>query len=365
MLIFLSIIIAIVVIVYLFMQQPKFGKAAAGERLQRIRNSPNYKDGRFQNIHHTPNLTEGVSYTSVLKEFFFTKHERKIPAGIIPSVKTDLLKLPATDDLMVWFGHSSYFIQIDGKKILVDPVLSGVISPLAFTTKPFSGSDIYKEDDMPPVDYLFITHDHWDHLDYTSIKKLKPKISKVICPLGVGAHLEYWGYDSNIIIERDWNEEIILDDGFKAITTSARHFSGRNFTRNKALWTAYILQTPTMKIFLGGDSGYDTHFKEIGDKHGPFDLAILENGQYDKSWRYIHMMPEEVVQAAKELRAKKLLAVHSSKFSISNHAWDDPLIRVAAAAKNSGVMLITPMIGEPVYLKNESQQFSEWWKSVE
>ena len=230
-------------------------------------------------------------------------------------------------------------------------LLSGNASPVKFTTRSFKGSDVYTVGDFPEIDYLFITHDHYDHLDYETVVKLKPKIKKVITGLGVGAHLEYWGYDKNIIFENDWGDELVLDEDFMVNTMPARHFSGRGFKRNGSLWMSFILQTPTMKIYVGGDSGYDHHFAEIGNKFGPFDLAILENGQYDKNWRYIHMMPEEVVQAALDLRANVLLPVHWSNFSLSVHAWDEPIVRVFKEANRKNMALLHPMIGEVVYLK--------------
>jgi len=342
----------------------RFGKLPQGERLEKIKNSPNYKNNSFQNLSPTPDLTDGATYFSVMKEFAFGDKKRQKPDGIIPSVKTDLLKLASNEDVLVWFGHSSYFMQIDGKKILADPVLSGAASPVSATTKAFKGTDIYTTDDIPEIDFLFISHDHWDHLDYKTILKLKPKIKKVICGLGTGQHFEYWGFDKNNIIEKDWNEEIILGDHFIVHTTPARHFSGRSLTRNKALWTSFVLQTPTMKIFIGGDSGYDTHFDKIGRIFGPFDLAILENGQYNKSWKHIHMMPDEVLQAAKDLQAKRLLPVHSAKFVLASHDWDEPLKTITALNEKINLPLLTPMIGEAVYLKNINQQFSKWWTNV-
>jgi L-ascorbate metabolism protein UlaG (beta-lactamase superfamily) len=218
--------------------------------------------------------------------------------------------------------------------------------------------------EIPSIDYLFITHDHWDHLDYDTLVKLKPKIKTVITGLGVGAHLERWGYDENSIIEKDWDEEIILENGFSVNTAPARHFSGRTFKRNSTLWMSFILNTPSMKIYIGGDSGYDDHFAKIGNKYGPFDLAILENGQYDKNWRYIHMMPEEVVQAAVDLKAKILLPVHWSKFSLSIHAWDEPILRIVKEADMKGVSLLYPMIGEGVDLKERIQPVP-WWENLD
>ena len=347
------------------MHSAKFGKLSSGARLQRIKQSPNYRNGAFQNLNPTPFLSEGVSYYSVTKEFLFLKKERIKPKKKIPSIKIDLYGLDLHDDVLVWFGHSSYFMQVDGKRILVDPVLSGAASPISFTTKAFTGTDVYKTDDIPEIDYLFISHDHWDHLDYKTIIKLKPKIKKIICGLGVGEHFEQWGFENQIILEHDWNEKILLDNGFVVHTLPARHFSGRTFKRNTSLWLSFAFKTPNFNFYLGGDSGYDEHFAQIGRDFGPFDLAILENGQYDKSWKHIHMMPDEVLDAAQDLNAVRLFPVHSSKFALGNHAWDTPLKTITEFNQAHNLNLISPRIGEIVYLKNTSQKFDFWWENVE
>ncbi len=358
--VFITILLLLVALVYVFMLGAPFGKLPGGERLDKIKKSPNFRDGQFQNLNNTPALTEGVHIFSVLREFLFVRKERKIPNATMPSEKTDLRSLNLDDNVIVWFGHSSYFLQLDGKKMLVDPVLSGNASPLSFTTKSFDGSNIYDTDEIPDIDILFISHDHWDHLDYRTVMKLKPKIKKIICGLGVGQHFERWGFHADMVIEKDWNEKIEIGEGFSIDVLPARHFSGRGFKRNNAMWVSFALTTPSMKLYLGGDSGYDDHFRRIGEQHGPFDLAILECGQYDKSWKYIHMMPEEVVQAALDLEAAKLMPVHWGKFSISNHAWDDPIIRVTNAAAGKGLPLLTPMIGERVQLSSNGP-YKAWW----
>jgi L-ascorbate metabolism protein UlaG (beta-lactamase superfamily) len=349
---------------YFYMKLPMFGRTPSGQRLERIQQSPHYRDGSFQNLNNTPALTEGVTYSSVMKEFFLRDKSKSKPGKQIPSQKTDLKSLKPDENVLVWFGHSSYFLQVDGKRILVDPVLSGAASPVAFTTRAFAGSDVYTPEDFPEIDFLFISHDHWDHLDYKTIMKLKPKIGKIICGLGTGEHFERWGFDMTKVLEADWKEHLVLGDGFEVFTVPSRHFSGRGFKRNKALWLSFVLQTPSLKLFLGGDSGYDTHFLETGKKHGPFDLAILENGQYDKSWKYIHMKPAETLMAAKDLGAKRLFPVHSSKFSLANHNWDEPLKTISALAPESGIKIITPLIGEAVHLKNTEQRFSPWWTTI-
>ena len=358
------IIILIIVIFFIaviaFMQQEKFGSTPKGERLKKIKTSPNFKGEKFMNESFTPDLVEGVSYYTVMKEFFFSKNKMQTPPVKLPSVKTDLHFLTADEDVFIWFGHSSYFMQVDGKKILVDPVLSGAASPLPYSVKSFAGTDVYTTDDIPVIDYLFISHDHWDHLDYKTIKALKPKIKKIVCGLGTGAHLEKWGFALEDIIEKDWNEHFNLEDSFEIDTISARHFSGRGFVRNKALWLSFILKTPTKKIFIGGDSGYDAHFKKAGEKFGPFDIAILECGQYDPSWKYIHMMPDEVLQAAEDLKASKIIPVHWGKFKLANHNWNTPIKELLLLNKTKKINILTPMIGEKCLL-DEDQVFSEWW----
>jgi len=362
--ILITILVLISIVTCIVLNQRQFGKYPSGERLARILKSPEYRDGAFQNLHITPVMSEGVSYPQVLMTFIFGKKIRVTPEIEIPSVKTDLLHLDRKKDILVWFGHSSYLIQIDGKRILVDPVLSGYASPFSFSVKAFKGADSYKAEDIPDIDYLFISHDHWDHLDYGTIMKLKPRIGKVICGLGVGEDFEYWGFDKNSIIEMDWHEQVTPDKGFIINSIPARHFSGRGFKRNQTLWSAYVLQTPTMKIFIGGDGGYDTHFAETGKKFGPFDLAILENGQYDKNWKYIHLLPADLLKAFKDLNAKRLLTVHNSKFALGNHPWDEPLNKVSASAKELHIPLLSPMIGEVVNLKDSMQEFREWWRGI-
>jgi len=360
---FIGLIILFVIATLVYIQHPKFGKYPSAARLEKIKKSPNYKEGQFQNIHHTPEITEGYSYYEVMSEFFFKQNPNRIPIDRIPSVKTDLLRLPINKDILVWFGHSSYFIQLDGKRILVDPVFSGNASPVPGTNKAFEGTDQYIVADLPPIDYLFISHDHYDHLDYETYIALKAKVKKVFCGLGVGSHLERWGYTDSQIVEKDWNEDVPLDDGFIVHTTTARHFSGRGFSRNNTLWMSYILQSPTQKIFIGGDGGYDTHYKEIGNKYGPIDLAILDNGQYDVKWKYIHHLPHETLMAARDLKATRLFPVHSSKFAMANHAWNEPLVKISALNKNlkAPLPLVTPIIGELVDLRNEKQVFKAWW----
>ena len=355
-------IIFLILLLYViwFLSQAKFGKLPSGEKVERIQKSANYRNGKFQNLSFTPDLAEGETIFKVLKKILFQKDKRNKPKSRIPSQKTNLLSLKLDENIMVWFGHSSYFMQVEGKKFLVDPVFSSAASPIAATTRSFPGTDVYTPEDFPEIDYLILTHDHWDHLDYETVVKLKDKVGTIITGLGNGAHLERWHFNPENIIEKDWNERIDLRDGFVINTVLARHFSGRLFKRNQVLWMSFVLQTPKRKIFIGGDSGYDSHFKKIGDAFGPFDLVILECGQYNTSWKNIHLMPDEIIPAATDLKAKMLMPVHWGKFALALHAWDEPIILVSEAAKKVNLPLMTPMIGEKVNL-DAPGIFDAWW----
>ncbi|WP_094605810.1 hypothetical protein SPSIL_005340 [Sporomusa silvacetica DSM 10669] len=348
----------------LYLQQPKFGTLPEGVRLERINSSPNYVDGQFQNLVYTPKFTEESSSTSALWNYLFTKKERLVPTDSIPTIKTDLMTLDKSKDIVIWLGHSSYFMQLGGKRILIDPVFSSYAAPVSFVNKAFEGTNQYTAEDMPEIDYLLISHDHWDHLDYPTITALKPKIKNVICGLGVGSYFEQWGFEKKIIHEADWFTALELENDLTIHVLPARHFSGRLLSPNKTLWAGYALVTPERRIFFSGDGGYGPHFKQIGETLHGFDLVIMENGQYDKRWPYIHMMPEEVAQAAEELKAKALLPGHAGKFAIANHPWDEPFKRITDASQNKNYKLLTPMIGEPVELENQQQVFSRWWERV-
>jgi len=347
------------------MQPAVFGKTPSGSRLERVRQSPHYKDGQFHNLSYTPTLAEGYHMAGVLYTQLFKKAKHKIPSGIIPSVKTDLHKLSKADNLLVWFGHSSYLLQTGGKRLLIDPVFSGHASPIPRMVKAFKGANTYGAADMPDIDYLLITHDHYDHADYKTLVALKDKVGKVICGLGVGAHFDYWGYEPERIIEADWYETALSEDGICLHAMPARHFSGRMIERNKTLWLSYVLQSRGKNIYIGGDSGYDWHFKSIGEQFGPFDLAILDNGQYNEAWRYIHMLPEETLRAAQDLRTQRLMPVHSSKFALGNHPWYEPLTKVSELNAAVKIPLVTPLIGQVVYLDDTQQSFERWWEQVD
>lgn len=362
-------IIALLVVIagatFFYMRQTKFGASPSGERLENLSKSPNYNGKKFENQIFTPDLTEGYSMGGILYEQLFKSHPRQKPESPIPSTKTDLKSLNPDENILVWFGHSSYFMQLEGKRILVDPVFSGNASPIPGTVKAFEGTDQYTVDDLPEIDVLMISHDHYDHLDYATIKQLINKTNLVVCGLGVGAHFEKWGFSPPQIQEQDWYQSLELDSSLTIHTLPARHFSGRGLKRMNTLWASYVLESPSLKIYVGGDSGYGTHFTEIGEKFGPIDLAMLDNGQYNNAWKEIHMHPEDGRKAASDLKAKRLFPVHSSKFVLAMHPWDEPLRRMSTLAEEDPIPLVTPRIGELVELDNPDQTFTKWWEEIE
>lgn len=347
--IFIGALIILTVGVLVFLNHPSFGRLPRGERLERIKRSPQYKEGAFRNQHVTELMTSDKGRWQAMWNFLFSKPEKLAPAVPIPTVKTNLEELDRYSDLLVWFGHSSYLLQLSGRRILVDPVFC-MASPVPFINKPFKGTDIYKPDDLPAVDYLVISHDHWDHLDYNTVRQLKKRVHKVIVPLGVGEHFEYWGYDKQDIIELDWQEAATPEEGFTFHCLPARHFSGRGLKSNQTLWASFLVETPSRHVYMGGDSGYDTHFQEIGEKYRSIDLAILENGQYNEDWRYIHTLPAYLGREARELGAKQIMTVHHSKYALARHPWNEPLENELRAAKEDSLNMIIPQIGEVVKL---------------
>lgn len=349
----------------LYLQLPKFGTLPEGKHLERMKQSSHYQDGEFKNLVPTPQIVEGSSLASNVWKYLFNEKDRPAPTEPLPTVKTDIKNLPIDQDLVVWMGHSSYYVQLGGKRILIDPILSSYAAPVSFANHAFLGTTIYTAEDFPEIDYLLISHDHWDHLDYPTVMALKPKIKNIITPLGVGINFEQWRFEEEKIFEKDWYEKVGAGDELTIELLPARHFSGRLLTRNKTLWAGFALITPQKKVLFSGDSGYSDHFKEIGEAFGGFDLVFLDSGQYDPNWPYIHMNPEEAARAAEDLNAQAFVPAHVGRFSIANHSWDQPFERVTAASQDKSYQLWTPMIGEIIALDQSNQTFTQWWKGIQ
>ena len=318
----LAILLLLVAAAVAVLNHPCFGRRMSKERKARIEASPNYYDGMFQNQIPTPQFTGDKSMFRALWEFLTNHKKDRTPKEAVPSVKTDLKALPTDHDWLVWFGHSSYLFCLDGKCYLVDPVLK-MEFPVTVMMRPFKGTDIYSPDDMPEIDVLIVTHEHWDHLDYATLRDLKDKVKHVVCPLGVAEYLEYWKYDKDIITEMDWHETV----NYQLSTINClptRHFSNRLFKRNQTLWAAFMVEAAGRKVYIGGDGGYDQRFKKIYEQYGSVDLALMENGQYNKDWANIHLMPEDLEKAILDLQPKQVFTVHHDKFSLAPHAWTEP-----------------------------------------
>ncbi|MBQ9441716.1 MAG: MBL fold metallo-hydrolase [Selenomonadaceae bacterium] len=349
--------------IFYYVNRPEFGRLPQGERLKKILNSPNYYGDHFDYFTPIQVMAEDFEepenrFTATLK-FLFGDKSHLLPHKKLPTVKTNLKDLPENLDCAVWMGHSTIYLQLAGKKILLDPVFSSYASPIFFVNKAFEGSNIFSAEDFPEIDILAITHDHWDHLDYPTVMALKSKVKKIICPLGVGEHFELWNFDLKNVIEEDWDSEIDFGD-LKVFILPNQHFSGRFLKRNPTEWCSFAFVTPQRKIFCSGDGGYGEHFKMIGEKFGNFDCAFMENGQYNMAWHLIHCLPNETAQAAEDIRAKKIVPIHAGKFALARHAWNDPYKDLTAASVGKNYRLLTPRIGELIDFSSE-QNFSDWF----
>jgi len=358
----IGIILLLVIIVVLFINiSPQFGGKPTKESLTKREKSPNYNgDGTFKNLELTLAST-GMKLSTIPK--FFTNGDNKVPEH-----QLSLKKLPKTyfdnepkQPRITWFGHSALFVEMEGINIFIDPMLGEVPAP-----HPLLGNARFNKElpiaieALPEIDLVLISHDHYDHLDYESIQKLHSKVKQFYVPLGIKSHLTEWGVDASKITEFDWWESKNLN-GIEFVSTPARHFSGRGFTRNNTLWSSWVLKSDNNSIYFSGDSGYGKHFKEIGEKYGPFDFAMMECGQYNEQWAHIHMTPEETVLASIDVKANLIMPIHWGAFKLALHEWNDPIIRVTKKAKELNVRVSTPKLGEAIVLDGEAYPSSKWW----
>ncbi|WP_373293915.1 MBL fold metallo-hydrolase [Paenibacillus albidus] len=264
---------------------------------------------------------------------------------------------------LAWLGHSAVVLQLDGTTLLLDPMFGRAPSPFpVFSRKRYSGKLPFDIGQLPPVDVVLLSHDHYDHLDYGSIVRLKDKVKRFIVPLGVSRHLIRWGVDPANIEEHDWWDEFDCE-GLRLACTPARHFSGRSLTdRDATLWCSWVVKGHSANLFFSGDSGYGPHFQEIGAKYGPFDLTLMECGQYDERWAAIHMFPEQTVQAHLDVRGKVMIPIHWGAFTLALHDWTDPIERVVRAGSEQHITISTPKIGETVRIKGETYPIMPWWR---
>lgn len=363
MIITIAAVIGILVIgVFIFLQQPQFGDPPNGTQTASFVSSGQFTGEKFQN---EGGITVSMNFLEMIKMMpeWLSGNGNKRPDWSIPVVMRDKEEFEHVSDTLsrvTWFGHSAFLLEIDGKKILIDPMLGPSPSPVGFVNKRFNDTLPISIADLPKIDAVLFSHDHYDHLDYGSVLELKDKVGHFFTPLGVGSHLKRWGIDENKITEFDWWQGTEFK-GLHLVATPAQHFSGRGLgDRDKTLWCSWVIEGKTNKLFFSGDSGYFPGFKEIGEKFGPFDLCMVECGQYNELWHEIHMMPEETVQAHLDLKGNVLIPIHWGAFNLAFHGWTDSIERSTKAAKEKGVNVATPRIGESYVVNGEIPQ-TEWW----
>jgi len=358
----IGLLLLIVLIGAIFINtSPQFGGKPSEESLAKMELSPNYNgNGTFKNLELTLAST-GMKLSTIPK--FFTNGDNKVPENELPSTKlpTSYFDNEPVQPRITWFGHSTLFVEMEGINIFIDPMLGSVPAP-----HPLLGNERFNKElpvsieNLPEIDVVLISHDHYDHLDYESIQQLKTKVKQFYVPLGIKAHLTEWGVDAAKITEFDWWQSINFN-GIDFTSAPARHFSGRGFTRNNTLWCSWVIKSENNAIFFSGDSGYGKHFKEIGDKYGPFDFAMMECGQYNEQWAHIHMTPEETIQASIDVKTNLMMPIHWGAFKLALHSWDDPIVRATKKAKELNVAISTPKIGEAVVLDGTAYPSENWW----
>ncbi len=321
----------------------------------------NYVDGQFVNEHEIDMGMDVATMFSLLRDWV-SRDEDRHPLDGLPVSSFDWEKIRSEEDSLTWFGHSNFLLSINGKKILIDPMFGDVASPVSFVgSTRFSDDLLHVIDELPPIDAVFITHDHYDHLDYPSIVELIDKVEHFFVPLGVDAHLLEWGVQSENITALNWWDEVEWD-GLTIASVPAQHYSGRGlWDRNQTLWSGWVILGEQTRLFTSGDSSYGPHFGQIGEAYGPFDLTLIEGGQYDERWSYSHMFPEESVQAHIDVNGETMMLMHWGAFTLAYHGWSEPVERALLAAEEQDVHLIAPKIGETVDLEMLDVPISTWW----
>ena len=336
-----------------------FGELPSAEDYARYSLSSNFRNGEFVNLEPAPHQA-GVKAPPKLKLVKLLAGLCGRPPGVLPcdTLQAANFAQPPTALQVVWMGHSFLLIDLGGIRIMTDPVF-GYASPLVGTMRRFVPPPLALQQ-LPPVDVVIISHDHYDHLEKATIEALSPPL--FVCPLGVGARLRGWGKSPESIVELDWHQEVVCK-GVSIRATPSRHFSGRSFKdRNKTLWASWVMQSPGKTVFFSADGGYGSHFAHIGKEYGPFDLALMEVGAWSAEWPCYHMFPAQAVQAAKDLRAQVMMPIHWAGYALSYHTWDEPILQAVAEAHKAGMPLITPRIGQPV-VPGESAT-GPWWEKA-
>lgn len=344
------------------------GAAAIGDEMSTGNDNtnpivPGIEGNKYVNWIPTPKVI--YSIPKMIWHNLSNSGDRKKPEGKIPIIRMNpksYAEKPLSGSTLRWLGHSSLLLELNGFRLMIDPMLSTYASPVPGFAKRFSEVPILI-DELPKVDFVLISHNHYDHLDEPTIKALNRNGSTFFVPLGVEKNLKEWGIEENRIRSLYWWQKTQFGT-IEIICVPARHFSSRGlFDGNESLWSGWVITSKTKRIFYSGDGGYGNHFKEIGDSLGPFDLAIIENGAYNEAWPYIHSNAENAIQACIDVNSNLFLPVHWATFDLSTHSWDEPIIRAVSEAKRRNIKIITPQIGELVDL-DKNIVSSEWWTKV-
>jgi len=342
-----------------------FGKKSAGLRLERIKESPLWSGENFQNIHPIlPRLLNSGVPSPTVTEFIYGG-ERRVPKGRLPSMdpSTTWHKKAGSGLRATWLGHSTVLLEMDGVRVLTDPVWgpraspSRIIGPKRFQPVPIPLHALL------PIDVVVISHDHYDHLDYPTIRELAKWDVPFVTSLGVGAHLESWGIAPERITELEWWQSHTLPNADLTITAApAQHFSGRSLKdRNATLWSSLVIRSQKHSVFFSGDTGLTTEYATIRERLGPFDLVMLEVGAFHPSWGHIHLGPENALKALALLGGGAFLPVHWGTFALAMHAWDDPAETLLTLAPQRNVQLLMPRLGEPVE-PSRAEIVTPWWR---
>ncbi|MEL6256184.1 MAG: MBL fold metallo-hydrolase [Bacteroidota bacterium] len=342
---------------------PQFGADPVEERLARISSSIHFKEGKFVNEVPTKAGEDG-DIRKILSDFLTAEHT--VPEKALPTkYREGTYQKKDSAAYLTWFGHSAFLLEIEGMNILLDPMLGDYAAPVFFFGQRFPFKKAIDFTLIPDrIDAVVYSHDHYDHLDYPTVERIKDKVEHFYMPLGMGAHFESWGIEPERITELDWWES--ANSGpLNLIATPARHFSGRGLSnRDKTFWASWVIEGKYQKLFFSGDGGYSKGFKEIGEKYGPFDFTMMECGQYNPQWAQIHMMPEETVQAHLDLKGEIMMPIHWGAFNLAPHAWKDPIERAEKKAEELGVKMFTPIVGERFAISKDMQS-ENWWSELE
>lgn len=341
------------------------GARPFGDRAARARRSPQFRGGAFRNS--VPTRTVDPAATGeTLRDLFFGGQQRW-PSMAVPLMEpggdADDIAVPGGSLCIVWYGHASVLAEVEGGRVLFDPVWSERCSPSRLVGPRRMHPPPVPLERLPPLDAIVISHDHYDHLDLPTVRTLvRTQSASFVVPLGVGSHLDRWGVPPSRIVELDWDETFSVA-GLRLTATAARHFSGRSFTTDYTLWASWVLTGRSRRVFYSGDSGYFDGYEKIGAAHGPFDVTLMQIGSYAEAWPEVHMTPEEGVQAHLDLHGGLLLPVHWATFNLAFHSWSEPIDRLWRETKARGVTLAVPRPGERVEV-DDPPPVDGWWQAV-